>query len=472
MKEVYIPRNKMNVGKRFFLIPGYDGYIISDDGELRTYDKNTKKAGRMIPFKFAKNKDMQNYIGYPSSYRCGYMLDRDGTLEYVPIPQLFNLAFCEGVADVIYIDMDSNIYYPHKRNIAQRRRYLNKTYNIKRSYALTWNQYIRMISSKCGADKEPFSIEDKKITLPYQYFDRKKIVEKYYGMKTRCTNINALLPTFAIEYLGASFNSDIDTLPKFESAIIPLYEEYRPYLESGAIRVNDLELDKDLLTHNQDRREYGKDTISLLPRELNMTYQNKLSNLPYAINITDTGFFRVPIRRNGKKGTEQYGTYIEALKVGRENRARQLRSVADKYKDKIPNRLIDKIMEDAAVVEAGGDKETEGYIDGKLPIKNFKLAKFLAAHNVTPISIRDKRYKVLDAIRISKELYSAAKEKAKEQGFNKLSDWVVFLIKKETGVEPQRLQNPTEKDIVVEFANTDTERICNLVQQWRESKDD
>lgn len=478
-EEIYVNQNKHCVRKRYFKIPGYDNYIVSDDGEVNPYNPNTGRAKEMLKFVSAKDYKQESnaskYIHYPYGYSYGYYLtDNSGKREYVTIPQVFNLAFCGGEAELIYFPFENGTstyfdFHPY-RKISNLRRFLNQHFNVSNAYALTKAEYRELVIEKCGGSKASFDLASKAIVIPESHVNLQYIGKVHRAMKGRCNCISALLSSPA--YITARLDESAKNLNDFLAFAVPQLKEYDQYRDKDGKLPYPLELDKDMLQYDSYVRDYSIQTIRFIPRSVNDAYRTKNTSLPYSITITNSGEFKVNVAKlSGKRRNDckTYEKYADALATARKNKAQEFRKIANHLRNKMPKWISKKMDEDADRIEAGRNQIAESCLTGRITITNLALARFLARHGIPVINIRDGRYKAIDNIRITKEFYKAANKAANNNGMQ-IDKWIISLMEKELDMKYEKYPDPTAEDIIADAVTTDVDKLCSLVEEWRENE--
>ncbi len=128
------------------------------------------------------------------------------------------------------------------------------------------------------------------------------------------------------------------------------YSNYKKWCEENYYTVEDevIEVDKDIL--HKGNTVYSPNNCVFAPKSINSLFINAKAsrgNLPIGIDRAKNGSFRVRVRKLGKKGQSVIGYYdniIDAFEVYKENKEQLIQDTANKYKDKIPKKLYDAMM--------------------------------------------------------------------------------------------------------------------------------
>jgi len=128
------------------------------------------------------------------------------------------------------------------------------------------------------------------------------------------------------------------------------YSNFKKWCEENYYSVDDekMELDKDIL--KKRNKMYSPETCIFVPKSVNSLFINAKSargNLPIGIDIAKNGSFRVRVRKLGKSRQSLIGCYdniVEAFEVYKENKEQLIKETAHKYKDKIPEKLYNAMM--------------------------------------------------------------------------------------------------------------------------------
>lgn len=102
-----------------------------------------------------------------------------------------------------------------------------------------------------------------------------------------------------------------------------------------------MHLDKDILFNGN--RIYLPDTCLIVPQRINMMFMKKPNkyNLPNGIIPIVNGRYNASYRR---KSIGNYDTLDLAVKAHDIEKKKALRELADKYKDKVPNKLYEALI--------------------------------------------------------------------------------------------------------------------------------
>jgi hypothetical protein len=114
--------------------------------------------------------------------------------------------------------------------------------------------------------------------------------------------------------------------------------------------VNDevMEVDKDIL--HKGNKVYSSDNCIFAPKSINNLFINAKASrgdLPIGIDRAKNGTFRVRVRKMDKGRQSIIGYYdniVEAFEVYKENKEKLIKETAYKYKDKIPKKLYEAMM--------------------------------------------------------------------------------------------------------------------------------
>ena len=118
------------------------------------------------------------------------------------------------------------------------------------------------------------------------------------------------------------------------------YDEHYYELENEIV-----DLDKDILI--EDNKVYSPETCIFVPKRINCLFRNhkKENSLPKGVYFQD-GRYRCQIRIEGKtKHLGYYNTIEEASNVYLKAQKEEMKRTADVYKDKIPKKLYDRLIE-------------------------------------------------------------------------------------------------------------------------------
>lgn len=122
------------------------------------------------------------------------------------------------------------------------------------------------------------------------------------------------------------------------------YANFKKWCEDNYYSVDNevIELDKDIL--HKGNTIYSPETCIFVPKSINsMFVNNKASRGEYPIGVIKTSKeqFRVCLQ---KKTIGYYDNILEAFEVYKENKERLIKEVADKYRDKIPEKLYNALI--------------------------------------------------------------------------------------------------------------------------------
>lgn len=102
-----------------------------------------------------------------------------------------------------------------------------------------------------------------------------------------------------------------------------------------------LHVDKDILCHGN--KVYSPDKCLLVPQRINMLFMNKPNKygLPSGINITDSKKYHADYQG---KGIGNFNTLDEAIQAHTDAKRKHIREVAEEYKEIIPVKVYDALM--------------------------------------------------------------------------------------------------------------------------------
>lgn len=115
------------------------------------------------------------------------------------------------------------------------------------------------------------------------------------------------------------------------------------------IEGENIQLDKDILI--EGNKIYSPDTCIFVPRRINQMFETKQSNLPrgvYWSKSRNKYCARIRIYKNGNsKGIDLglFDTIEEAEKVYNNARSKVIKDTAEEYKNKIPDKLYNRLIE-------------------------------------------------------------------------------------------------------------------------------
>jgi len=125
------------------------------------------------------------------------------------------------------------------------------------------------------------------------------------------------------------------------------FSNYKKWVEENYYTVDDepMELDKDIL--HKGNTVYSPDNCIFVPKSINSLFVNaKASRGEYPVGIDKMKQgFRVRLMRDGKQEIiGYYDNIVDAFDKYKEEKEKLIQEVAEKYKDKIPQKLYDAMM--------------------------------------------------------------------------------------------------------------------------------
>lgn len=112
-------------------------------------------------------------------------------------------------------------------------------------------------------------------------------------------------------------------------------------------------LDKDIMQY--DSKIYSPNTCIFVPKSINAMFrtkkQSKTAYLPIGISLDKRNNENRKFIVNAGINTKVFDTIDEAFKYYKLNKERQIKQLADQYKDKIPQKLYDRLMEYEVQIE-------------------------------------------------------------------------------------------------------------------------
>ena len=112
------------------------------------------------------------------------------------------------------------------------------------------------------------------------------------------------------------------------------------------IEGEEIHLDKDILV--KGNKVYSPDTCVFVPRRINVLFRDyaKESKLPKGVSL-DYGKYKAYINIDGKKkNLGRFNTPEEAKNIYEEARLKEIKRLAECYKDKIPEKLYNKLIKE------------------------------------------------------------------------------------------------------------------------------
>lgn len=128
------------------------------------------------------------------------------------------------------------------------------------------------------------------------------------------------------------------------------FSNYKKWCEENYYAVDDevMEVDKDIL--QKGNTIYSPETCIFTPKSINSMFVNSKAtrgNLPIGIDRAKNGSYRVRVRKSDTGKQCIIGCYeniVEAFEVYKENKEQLIQETAQKYKDKIPKKLYDAMV--------------------------------------------------------------------------------------------------------------------------------
>lgn len=125
-----------------------------------------------------------------------------------------------------------------------------------------------------------------------------------------------------------------------------IFKNFKEWYSLNYYEVNDerMNLDKDIL--NKGNKFYSPDTCCFVPQKINILFvKSNASRGKYPIGVSlnkRTSTFEAYITKDNKKiGLGHYNTPVIAFIIYKKAKESYIKEVADKYKDKIPNKLYE-----------------------------------------------------------------------------------------------------------------------------------
>ena len=171
---------------------------------------------------------------------------------------------------------------------------------------------------------------------------------KYRNMKSRATNSTTkkLNPAYKNTTICKKWENNPDSFKQW-------------FLVNQYFYPAKLEIDKDLLNFGQTN-EYVPENCCLLPRYINDVFTKGKSELAYTITKLrlKNGSVKYQIPGNAFGGGEPnaiFDNYLDALKHGRERKAKYIRKIIDEERKRgyIPDFILNRMMEWATLIELG-----------------------------------------------------------------------------------------------------------------------
>lgn len=126
------------------------------------------------------------------------------------------------------------------------------------------------------------------------------------------------------------------------------YANFKEWYEKHYYELDNerVELDKDILV--KGNKVYSPDTCVFVPRRINVLFRDyaKESKLPKGVSL-DYGKYKAYINIDGKKKSlGRFNTPEEAKNIYEEARLKEIKRLAEYYKDKIPEKLYNKLIKE------------------------------------------------------------------------------------------------------------------------------
>ena len=126
------------------------------------------------------------------------------------------------------------------------------------------------------------------------------------------------------------------------------YANFKEWYEKHYYELDNerVELDKDILVRGN--KVYSPDTCVFVPRCINVLFRDyaKESKLPRGVSL-DYGKYKAYINIDGKKkNLGRFNTPEEAKNIYEEARLKEIKRLAECYKDKIPEKLYNKLIKE------------------------------------------------------------------------------------------------------------------------------
>lgn len=125
------------------------------------------------------------------------------------------------------------------------------------------------------------------------------------------------------------------------------YSVFKEWVENNFYQVGDerMELDKDILV--KGNKVYGPDTCCFVPQSINVLFVKNDTNrgeLPIGVTKVNNGYQAIMsyFNKNIKIGT--YDTPEEAFEKYKEYKEKFIKNIANRYKDRIPDKLYQAMM--------------------------------------------------------------------------------------------------------------------------------
>lgn len=178
--------------------------------------------------------------------------------------------------------------------------------------------------------------------------------------KTKDENGNRLISyTIWIEMIKRCYKKYKINQPTYEKVRVCddwlCYSNFKKWFNENYYEIeNDsIALDKDIMQY--DSKIYSPNTCIFVPKSINAMFrtkkQSKTAYLPIGISLDKRNNENRKFIVNAGINTKVFDTIDEAFKYYKLNKERQIKQLADQYKDKIPQKLYDRLMEYEVQIE-------------------------------------------------------------------------------------------------------------------------